>query len=89
MRQPRRKRAAGVSNTGDRLEALLVLDRMMVEVSMRLYNLPRRERRRLLGHTQRLHRLARQEQKTALEIPNQGLQSQPRRRSRRLATPGV
>jgi hypothetical protein len=61
---------------------LLVLDRMMVEVSMRLYNLPRRERLRLRGHNQRLHRLAR-------EAANQEQNSSPRRRSRQLATPGV
>lgn len=37
------------------LDAFLVLDRMLMEFSMRLYNLPRRERLTLRGHHRRLH----------------------------------
>ena len=37
------------------LDAFLVLDRMLMEFSMRLYNVPRRERLTLRGHHRRLH----------------------------------
>ena len=37
------------------LDAFLVLDRMLVEFSMGLYNVPRRERLTLRGHHRRLH----------------------------------
>jgi len=36
------------------------MDRMLIEFSMRLYNIPRRQRMILRGDNQRLHRVVRQ-----------------------------
>jgi hypothetical protein len=47
------------SDSGNVLDAFQVLDRMMIEFSMRLYNIPRRQRLILRGHNQRLHRAVR------------------------------
>jgi hypothetical protein len=43
------------------MDALLALDRMLVEVSMRLYNVPRRDRFTLRKHNRRLHAAVRQQ----------------------------
>ncbi len=64
MRQRPANAIARASDSGSMLEALLVLDRAMVEISMRLYNLPRRERSAMRGHHRRLHRAVRQGQRT-------------------------
>jgi hypothetical protein len=48
------------SDSGRVLEAFQVVDRMLIEFSMRLYNIPRRQRLILRGHNQRLHRAVRQ-----------------------------
>jgi hypothetical protein len=37
------------------LDVLLALDRMVVEVSMHLYNVERRDRTRIRGNNRRLH----------------------------------
>lgn len=37
------------------LDDLLALDRMLVEVSMRIYNVPRRDRISMRAHNRRLH----------------------------------
>jgi hypothetical protein len=37
------------------LDDLLALDRMLVEVSMRIYNVPRRDRFTMRAHNRRLH----------------------------------
>jgi hypothetical protein len=37
------------------LEILLALDRSVVEVSMQIYNLDRRDRRKMRSHNERLH----------------------------------
>jgi hypothetical protein len=42
------------------LDAFQILDRMLIEFSMRLYNIPRRQRSILRGHNQQLHRAVRQ-----------------------------
>lgn len=42
------------------LEVLFALDRMLVEVSMRLYKVPRRDRFTLRAGNQRLHDVVRQ-----------------------------
>ena len=63
MRHQRRSTNSAIRGTDwdEMLETFLALDRVMVEVSMRLYKLPRRERSRLRGHNRRLHRAVRQE----------------------------
>jgi hypothetical protein len=43
------------------MDTLLALDRMLVEVSMRLYNVPRRDRFTLRKHNRRLHAAVRQQ----------------------------
>jgi hypothetical protein len=48
------------SDIGDVLDAFQVMDSMLIEFSMRLYNVPRRERSILRGHNRRLHRAVRQ-----------------------------
>ena len=48
-------RILGDSASIEDLDAFLVLDRMLMEFSMRLYNVPRRERLTLRGHHRRLH----------------------------------
>lgn len=42
------------------LDVLLALDRMLVEVSMRLYKVPRRDRFAMRKHNRRLHDAVRQ-----------------------------
>jgi hypothetical protein len=42
------------------LDVFQLLDRMLIEFSMRLYNIPRCQRLILRGHNQRLHRAVRQ-----------------------------
>lgn len=58
----RRSQFLSASDSGKMLETLLALDRTMVEISMRLFNLPPRQRSLLRGHNRRLHRAVRQEQ---------------------------
>ena len=50
-------RLAALKSTDPRhmLEDLLVLDRMLVEVSMQLYNVNRRERSKMRAQNRRLH----------------------------------
>lgn len=48
------------SDSGNVLDAFQMLDRMLMEISMRLYNIPRRQKLILRGHNQRLHRAVRQ-----------------------------
>lgn len=55
-----RSRMISASDYGNVLDAFQVLDRILMEFSMRLYNVPRRERLLLRGHNQRLHRAVRQ-----------------------------
>jgi hypothetical protein len=43
------------------VDTLLALDRMLVEVSMRLYNVPRRDRFTMRKHNRRLHAAVRQQ----------------------------
>ncbi len=42
------------------MDVLLALDRMLVEVSMRLYNVPGRDRFTMRKHNRRLHATVRQ-----------------------------
>ena len=48
------------SEPGSVLDAFQVMDRLLIEFSMRLYNIPRHQRMILRGHNQRLHRAVRQ-----------------------------
>jgi hypothetical protein len=43
------------------MDTLLTLDRMLVEISMRLYNVPRRDRFTMRKHNRRLHAAVRQQ----------------------------
>lgn len=43
------------------MDTLLALDRMLVEVSMRLYNVPRRDRFTMRKHNRHLHAAVRQQ----------------------------
>jgi hypothetical protein len=43
------------------MDTLLALDRMLVEISMRLYNVPRRDRFTMRKHNRRLHAAVRQQ----------------------------
>jgi hypothetical protein len=52
------------SDSGKVLDAFQVMDRMLIEFSMRLYNIPRRQRMILRGDNQRLHRVVRQRHRT-------------------------
>ena len=52
------------------LEGVLALDRMLMELSMRLYNIPQRERLALRGHNRRLHHAFRQSQCAADRLCN-------------------
>ena len=47
-------------DSGSVLDAFQILDTMLMEFSMRLYNIPPRQRLVLRGHSQRLHRAVRQ-----------------------------
>jgi hypothetical protein len=51
-------------DSGNVLDAFQVMDRMLIEFSMRLYNIPRRQRLMLRGHNRRLHRAVRQRHST-------------------------
>lgn len=48
------------SEPGSVLDAFQVMDRMLIEFSMRLYNIPRRKRMILRGDNQKLHLAVRQ-----------------------------
>ncbi|HEX4785285.1 MAG TPA: hypothetical protein VH350_13155 [Candidatus Sulfotelmatobacter sp.] len=48
------------NDTNEMLDMLLALDRMLVEVSMRLYNVPGRERSTVRKQNRRLHAAVRQ-----------------------------
>jgi hypothetical protein len=50
-----RNYASAANDPKHLLENLLVLDRMLVEVSMQLYNVNRRERSRMRQQNRRLH----------------------------------
>ena len=47
------------SDSGKVLDAFQVMDRMLIEFSMRLYNIPRRQRMILRGDNQRLQSVVR------------------------------
>jgi hypothetical protein len=47
-------------DASEMLDVLLTLDRMLVEVSMRLYNIPRRDRFTMRAQNRRLHDAVRQ-----------------------------
>jgi hypothetical protein len=49
------ERVAGESDLNRLLDIILALDRMVVELSMRAYNLPRRERFTMREQNRRLH----------------------------------
>jgi hypothetical protein len=51
------------------MDTLLALDRMLVEVSMRLYNVPRRDRFTMRKHNRRLHAAVRQQLPRLLTPP--------------------
>lgn len=53
------------SDSGNVLDAFQVMDTMLIEFSMRLYNIPLRQRLILRGHNQRLHRAVRQRHGTS------------------------
>jgi hypothetical protein len=42
------------------LDAFQVMDRMVIEISMRLYNIPQHQRMIVRGDNQKLHRAVRQ-----------------------------
>jgi hypothetical protein len=48
------------SDPSQMMDVLLALDRMLVEVSMRLYNLPRGEQRAMRKQNRHLHKTVRQ-----------------------------
>jgi hypothetical protein len=50
-----REELTTANNVGQQLEVLLVLDRTVMELSMILYNVPRRERRVMRKQNERLH----------------------------------
>ena len=52
--------ALGGTDAEQMLDLLLALDRMLVEVSMRLYNVPRRDRRTMRKQNRRLHAAVKQ-----------------------------
>lgn len=67
MRQPgeskqrkSRSQTTSRSDSGNVLDAFQVFDRMLMEFSMGVYNLPRRERLILRRHNERIHRVVRQ-----------------------------
>jgi hypothetical protein len=53
--QELREELSTANNVGQQLEVLLVLDRTVMELSMILYNVPRRERRAMRKQNKRLH----------------------------------
>lgn len=55
-----RSQTTSRSDSGNVLDAFQVFDRMLMEFSMGVYNLPRRERLILRRHNERLHRAVRQ-----------------------------
>jgi hypothetical protein len=55
-----RSQALSPHNPAEMLDNLLALDRMLVEVSMRLYKVPRRERFTMRAQNRRLHAAVRQ-----------------------------
>lgn len=55
-----RSKTRSRSDSGNVLEAFQVFDRMLIEFSMGVYNLPRRERLILRRHNERVHRAVRQ-----------------------------
>jgi hypothetical protein len=54
------------SDPGNVLDAFQVMDRILIEFSMRLYNIPGHQRMILRGDNQRLHRAVRQRQGTRI-----------------------
>jgi hypothetical protein len=56
-------RTEGLSqrDPAEMMDTLLALDRMLVEVAMRLYNVPGRERFTMRKHNRRLHAAVRQQ----------------------------
>jgi len=50
-----RNQAASRSDPNEMLDILLALDRRVVELSMRLYNIPRRDRSVMRAQSRRLH----------------------------------
>lgn len=55
-----RSKTSSRRDSGNVLDAFQVFDRMLMEFSMGVYNLPRRERLILRRHNERLHRAVRQ-----------------------------
>lgn len=67
MAQPHKSEWSTASNhdvrqndANEMLDILLALDRMLVEVSMRLYNVPGRDRSRVRRQNRRLHSVVKQ-----------------------------
>ena len=56
-----RRRVLNSANPKHMLEDLFVLDRMLVEVSMQLYNVNRRERSKMRAQNRRLHAAVRKQ----------------------------
>ena len=59
-RRKLRSQAPNQCDTAEMLDDLLALDRMLVEVSMRLYKVPRRDRFTMRAQNRRLHDAVRQ-----------------------------
>ncbi len=51
---------SGHVDANEMLDVLLALDRMLVEVSMRLYNIPRSDRSTVRKHNRQLHAAVKQ-----------------------------
>lgn len=64
-----RNSAPRQTDPAEMLDTLLALDRMLVEVSMRLYKVPRRERFTMRKHNRRLHAAVRQHLPRLLTSP--------------------
>lgn len=52
---------AGAMDPSQMLDVLFALDRMVVEVSMHLYNVERRDRAKIRGSNRRLHAVVRKQ----------------------------
>jgi hypothetical protein len=68
-RRIRRNLVPRLTDPDRMLEILLAFDRSVVELSMGLYNLPRRERTLMRQHNRRLHRVLRKRLPRFLEPP--------------------
>ena len=59
-RRKPRSQSLGQRDPNEMMDDLLALDRMLVEVSMRLYKVPERDRFTMRKHNRRLHNAVRQ-----------------------------